>query len=155
MIKDLHHHECLADWNALMEHALALRKCHILQSTGAEAPGLLAYVELHLGAHHSPDLSHVQHELSKAASAPLAGKQWAAAKAVITAEETLQQAQGQAQRDHPEPQRRGPGRSPSSDNLSGAGPVGGRSHSPRAPTPRTMASGGRRRDKNPGGAFPD
>ena len=40
----------------------------------------LAYVEHHLGAHHSPDLFHVQHELSKAVSAPMAVKQRAAAQ---------------------------------------------------------------------------
>jgi hypothetical protein len=49
-----------------------------------EAPGRLAYVEHHLGAHHSPDLFHVQHELSKAVSAPMAAKQRAAAKALKT-----------------------------------------------------------------------
>ena len=69
-------------WHALMEHALAGLNCQVIQSTSDEAPGLLAYVEHHLGAHHSPDLFHVQHELSKAISAPLATKQRAAAKAV-------------------------------------------------------------------------
>ena len=56
----------------------------VIQSTSDEAPGLLAYVEHHLGAHHSPDLFHVQHELSKAVSAPLAAKQRAAEKAAAT-----------------------------------------------------------------------
>ena len=52
-------------WNALMAPALAGLNCKGIQSTSAEAPGLLAYVEHHLGAHHSPDLFHVQHELSQ------------------------------------------------------------------------------------------
>ena len=99
-------------WNVRMEHALAPLKCQIIQSTSDEAPGLLAYVAPHLGAHHSPDLFHVQHELSKAVAVPIAAKQCAAEKAVITAEETLQQVQEHAQRDHAEPQRRGPGRPP-------------------------------------------
>src|SRR6266705_3104834 len=68
-------------WHTLMAQALAGLNCRVIQSTSDEAPGLLAYVEQHLGAHHSPDLFHVQHELSKAVSAPLAVKQRAAAKA--------------------------------------------------------------------------
>ena len=43
-------------WNALMEPALAALNCQVIQSTSDEAPGLLAYVAHHLGAHHSPDL---------------------------------------------------------------------------------------------------
>src|SRR5919199_710342 len=78
-------------WQVHMEQALAGLNCRVMQSTSDEAPGLLAYVEQHLGAHHSPDLFHVQHELSKAVSAPMAAKQRAAAKAVARAEETLQE----------------------------------------------------------------
>jgi hypothetical protein len=55
-----------ATWHALMEKALAGLNCRVIQSTSDEAPGLLAYVEQHLRAHHSPDLFHVQRELSKA-----------------------------------------------------------------------------------------
>ena len=55
-------------WHVLMEQALAGLNCQIIQSTSDEAPGLLAYVEQHLGVHHSPDLFHVQYELIKAVS---------------------------------------------------------------------------------------
>ncbi len=58
-------------WNALMAPALAPRNCQVIQSTSDEAPGLLAYVEHSLSAHHSPDFFHVQHELSQAVSAAL------------------------------------------------------------------------------------
>src|SRR5207302_1338511 len=75
-------------WHALMEQALSGLNCKIIQSTSDEAPGLLAYVEHHLGAHHSPDLFHVQHELSKAVSAPMAAKQRVAQKTVAKTEET-------------------------------------------------------------------
>src|SRR6266567_6399632 len=75
-------------WNKLMAPALAGLNCKVMQATSDEAPGLLAYVAHHLGAHHSPDLFHVQHELSKAVSAPMATKQRAAAKALAKAEET-------------------------------------------------------------------
>uniref|UniRef100_UPI00397C96F0 hypothetical protein n=1 Tax=Salmonella sp. SAL4457 TaxID=3159912 RepID=UPI00397C96F0 len=78
---------------ALMERALAGLNCRVIQSTSDEAPGLLAYVEQHLGAHHSPDLFHVQHELSKAVAAPMAAKQRAAEKAMTTAAEQLSRVQ--------------------------------------------------------------
>src|SRR5262249_8184900 len=47
-------------WQRLMEQALTGRHCQEMQSTSAEAPGLLASVAQHLGAHNSPDLFHVQ-----------------------------------------------------------------------------------------------
>ena len=72
-------------WQALMAQALAGLNCPVMQSTSDEAPGLLAYVEHHLEAHHSPDLFHVQHELRKAIAAPMAAKQRAAEKAVVKA----------------------------------------------------------------------
>jgi Family of unknown function (DUF6399) len=95
-------------WHAPMEQALADLNCRVIQSTSDEAPGLLAYVEHHLGAHHSPDLFHVQHELSKAVSVPLATKQRAAAKA----EETLKRAHEYLALATNEPAPRGPGRPP-------------------------------------------
>jgi transposase len=97
-------------WQELMEQALSGLNCRVIQSTSDEAPGLLAYVEHHLGAHHSPDLFHVQHELSKAVSAPLAVKQRAAAKAVTQAEETLKRVHAALDNANGEPAQRGPGR---------------------------------------------
>jgi len=99
-------------WHALMEQALAGLNCKVIQSTSDEAPGLLAYVEHHLGAHHSPDVFHVQHELSKAVSAPMASKQRAAAKAATQAEETLKRVQERLDHANDEPAKRGPGRPP-------------------------------------------
>src|SRR5229473_1612633 len=81
-------------WPALMEQALSGLNCHIMQATSDEAPALLAYVEHHLGAHHSPDLFHVQHALVKAVSGPMATKQRAAGKAATEAQERLAQVQG-------------------------------------------------------------
>jgi hypothetical protein len=89
-------------WQALMGQALEGLNCQVTQSTSDEAPGLLAYVEHHLGAHHLPDLFHVQSALSKAVSAPLSAKQRAAAKVVVQAEETLQRVQ---ERFHNTPRR--------------------------------------------------
>ncbi len=99
-------------WHALMEQALSGLNCHIIQSTSDEAPALLAYVEHHLGAHHSPDLFHVQHELVKAVSGPMATKQRAAGKAATEAHKRLEQVQGQLQSAGGEPQKRGSGRPP-------------------------------------------
>jgi hypothetical protein len=99
-------------WQALMEQALAGLHCQVIQSTSDEAPGLLAYVEHHLGAHHSPDLFHGQHELVKAVSGPMATKQRAAAKAATEAQERREQGQGQLQGAGDAPEKRGPGRPP-------------------------------------------
>ena len=99
-------------WQELMEQALAGLNCQVIQSTSEEAPGLLAYVEHHLGAHHSPDVIHVQHALRKAVSAPMATKQRAAAKAAVKAEETRKRVHEQLHNVHNAPEKRGPGRPP-------------------------------------------
>jgi hypothetical protein len=99
-------------WSELMSSAPAPLKCNVIQSTSDEVPGLLAYVEHHLGAHHSPDLFHVQHERIKAVAAPLAVKQWAAEKALTTAEETLARGQEHTQSDNVQAGRSCPGRPP-------------------------------------------
>jgi hypothetical protein len=99
-------------WQALLEQALSGLNCRVIQSTSDEAPGLLAYVAQHLRAHHSPDLFHVQQELSKAVTAPLAVKQRAAAKAVAQAEETLKRVHERLANANGEPAKRGPGRPP-------------------------------------------
>ena len=84
-----------ASWNALMEPALAQLHCRVIQSTSDEGSGLLAYVEHYLEAHHSPDLFHVQHELVKAVSGPMASKERAALKAMGDATQQLERLQSQ------------------------------------------------------------
>ena len=96
-------------WQALMEQALSGLNCQVIQSTSDEAPGLLAYVAHHLGAHHSPDVFHVQHELVKAASGPMATKQRVAAKAATEAQERLEHVQAQLQGAGNAPENRRPG----------------------------------------------
>ena len=95
-----------------MAPALAQLNCRVIQSTSDEAPGLLAYVEHYLEAHHSPDLFHVQHELVKAVSGPMATKERAAHKAVTEAREQLERLQSDPQSTGDEPEKRGPGRPP-------------------------------------------
>ena len=95
-----------------MAPALAQLNCRVIQSTSDEAPGLLAYVEHYLEAHHSPDLFHVQHELVKAVSGPMATKERAAHKAVTEAQEQLERLQTDPQSAGDEPEKRCPGRPP-------------------------------------------
>jgi Family of unknown function (DUF6399) len=101
-----------ASWNAWMAPALAQLNCQVIQSTSDEAPGLLAYVEHYLEAHHSPDLFHVQHELVKAVSGPMATKERAAHKAVTEAREQLERLQSDLQSMGDAPDKRGPGQPP-------------------------------------------
>src|SRR5262249_30796381 len=59
-------------WHDAMAPALAKFNCRVIQSTSDEAPGLLAYVEHYLEAHHSPDFFLVHTHLVKTSSLPLA-----------------------------------------------------------------------------------
>jgi Family of unknown function (DUF6399) len=99
-------------WDDLMAPALAQLNCRVMQSTSDEAPGLLAYVEHYLEAHHSPDLFHVQHELVKAVSGPMATKERAAHKALTEAREQLERVQTNPQSAGDELEKRRPGRPP-------------------------------------------
>lgn len=99
-------------WNDAMASALAKFNCRVIQSTSDEASGLLAYVEHYLEAHHSPDLFHVQHELVKAVSGPMATKERAAHKAMSEAQEQLERLLTQPKSTNEEPPKRGPGRPP-------------------------------------------
>jgi|TARA_B110001454_G_C12700536_1_gene426359 uncharacterized protein YqkB len=63
-----------ATWNQTMDAALKGLNVKVFQSTGDEAMGLINHAVLHLGAHHSPDLMHVQQELSRATQGPLAAQ---------------------------------------------------------------------------------
>jgi len=99
-------------WNACMAPAITQRNCRVIQSTSDEAPGLLASVEHSLEAHHSPDLFHVQHELVKAVSSPMATKERAAHKAVTEAKEQLERLQNDPQSAGNETEKRAPGRPP-------------------------------------------
>src|SRR5215468_5446842 len=99
-------------WNDLMAPALAQLNCRVIQSTSDEAPGLLAYVEHYLEAHHSPDLFHVQHELVKAVSGPMATKERAADKAVTHAREQRERLQSDPQSASDEPAQGRPSRAP-------------------------------------------
>lgn len=59
-------------WSAAMAEALAGLKVEVSQSLSDEAKGLLAHARDGLGAHHGPDLFHVQQELSRGTARSLA-----------------------------------------------------------------------------------
>lgn len=61
-------------WSAAIREGLENLSVEIIQSASDEGKGLVKYVEKELGAHHSPDLFHVQQELTRATSAPLRSK---------------------------------------------------------------------------------
>jgi hypothetical protein len=61
-------------WSLAMKEGLKNLPVEVIQATSDEGKGLIKFVEKELGAHHSPDLFHVQQELSRATSAPLNAK---------------------------------------------------------------------------------
>jgi hypothetical protein len=61
-------------WSKSMQVEMERLPVTIIQSTSDEGRGLVKYVEKELGVHHSPDLFHVQQELTRATSAPLRSK---------------------------------------------------------------------------------
>jgi hypothetical protein len=63
-----------ATWTSALEKATAGLRVEIIQATSDEGKGILHHIEADLGAHHSPDVFHVQHELVKGVSGALASK---------------------------------------------------------------------------------
>ncbi len=61
-----------ATWTQALSVALEGLAVEVIQGTSDEAKGLLRHVQTALGAHHSPDLFHVQQEVVKATSLNLA-----------------------------------------------------------------------------------
>lgn len=75
-------------WHQAIAPRLASWSITVMQVTSDEAAALIAHAEQHLGAHHSPDLFHVQQETVKATSLALAGQTRRAYQAVTDAEQT-------------------------------------------------------------------
>ena len=81
-----------ATWTQALTAALEGLAVEVIQGTSDEAKGLLSHVQSALGAHHSPDLFHVQHEVVKATSLPLARQVKQAEVAVAQAQTAWQEA---------------------------------------------------------------
>lgn len=77
-------------WSSHMNKTLQGMNVTVVQSTSDEGKGILAYAEHTLGVAHSPDIFHVQHELCKAVSAPIAAKVRQAERAVDVAKSDLE-----------------------------------------------------------------
>ena len=74
-------------WNQAMDSATKGLNVEIFQSVGDEAPALIKHAEEKLGAHHSPDLFHIQNEITKGIGATLTAQENRAIKSVKEAEE--------------------------------------------------------------------
>lgn len=74
-------------WNQAMDSATEGLNVEIFQSVGDEAPALIKHAEEKLGAHHSPDLFHIQNEITKGIGATLTAQENRAIKSVKEAEE--------------------------------------------------------------------
>ena len=58
-------------WNRVVRQALGELAVKVIQVASDEAKGLISHTEKGLGAHHSPDVFHVQYEISKGTSGAL------------------------------------------------------------------------------------
>jgi len=79
-----------AAWHAAMAEALKELPVEVIQSTREEAPAIRCHVAQTLGAHHSPDLFHVQQEVVKGTAGAVAAKTRQAEQALTTATRALE-----------------------------------------------------------------
>ena len=100
-------------WTSAMRDAIGEMPREVIQSTSDDGRGILHHVKDALGAHHSPEVFHVQHELVKGTRVALASQTRRAEQALEPAakEESAQRAQQEAYRHRPH----GPGRPPAFD----------------------------------------
>jgi hypothetical protein len=82
-------------WNQCLDQRLAGMPLSVVQVTSDEAKALIAHAEIHLGAHHSPDLFHVQQETSRATSLALDSQTRAACEEQAKAQEKATALQAQ------------------------------------------------------------
>jgi len=78
-------------WTQAMEEAVKGKPIEIIQATSDEGRGICSHVSNGLGAHHAPDVFHVQHEVCKATSAPLSSKVRQAEKGMDAAKKEVTQ----------------------------------------------------------------
>lgn len=64
-------HRDAETWNGAVEQGLAGLSVEVVQGTSDMARGIVAHITHGLGAHHSPDLMHLQQDLHRATSLPL------------------------------------------------------------------------------------
>ena len=82
-------------WNRCLDERLAGWSVTVCQVTSDEASALIAHTQQHLGAHHSPDLFHVQQDTVRAVSFSLAGQTRSAYEALAKAQRQVVQRQAE------------------------------------------------------------
>jgi hypothetical protein len=102
---------CAATWTQALDAALAELPVEVVQGTSDEAKALRRHIEKDCKAHHSPDLFHCQHEVSKATSLYLA-RQVKQAEAQVASTEAQCQAERAAEAAYRHQRHRRPGRPP-------------------------------------------
>jgi len=80
-------------WSQALDQRLASWSVTVCQVASDEAKALIAHAEQYLGAHHSPDLFHVQHETVQATSLMLANQTRHAHQAATEAQQLAAQRQ--------------------------------------------------------------
>ena len=103
-----------AEWTKSMEQATAGLPIEIVQSTSDEARGILSHAKKDFGAHHSPDVFHVEQELVKGSSFGLSSRKRKAEEAVARAMAEVKRHQEEQAAYHSQQPRR-PGRPPGFD----------------------------------------
>ena len=77
------------EWTSTLQQATTGLAVKVIQSTSDEGKGIVKHVQDDLGAHHSPDLFHVQQELTRGPSVALANQRRHAEEAVVKAVEKV------------------------------------------------------------------
>ena len=90
-----------------MGEAIAGKPIEIVQSTSDEGRGITSHVKNQLGAHHAPDVFHVQQEISRATSGSLTGKISRAEKEVEKAEQKVKKQEAKKTRYYTQTRRAG------------------------------------------------
>lgn len=77
------------DWNSAMEEATKGLNIEVIQCTSDEGRGIVSHVTNDLNAHHSPDLFHIQQELTRGTSVSLKSREKKAEKTLTQSSEEL------------------------------------------------------------------
>jgi Family of unknown function (DUF6399) len=96
-----------ATWDAAVQQGLAGLPLTVALQVGDEAKGLLAHARQGLGVPHSPDLFHVQHELSRASAPALAAQTRHAQEYLDGAQQRLEEARAEREKAAGQPRRPG------------------------------------------------
>ncbi len=100
-------------WNEQMSEAIKDKPVEIVQSTSDEGRGIISHVKKGMGAHHAPDVFHVQQDISRATSGSISAKvRQAEANVKASKQEVMKQ---EKEKETYHSKKHGPGRPPSFD----------------------------------------